>query len=60
MRYVLARLDEYYAVRAYRIYVTDGMRILCGGGERYADLLKPPENRSADDIIGNIREKLGG
>ena len=40
------------------MYVTDGLKILGGLNIRYADIFKPEEKRSADEIIGGISEKL--
>ena len=55
---------------AYRAYVTDSIKIACentakfAGGSymnrRYIDIVNPPpeETRTADDIIGLMRQKL--
>lgn len=43
--------------------MTDGLKVLGGLNIRYADLFKPDEERSADDIISGISgqlAKLGG
>ena len=40
------------------MYVTDGLKVLGGLNMRYADIFKVPDNRSPDDIIGNIKAKL--
>lgn len=54
------------------MYITDALRIIAentakqvGGSyikARYDEIVNPPkeETRSADEIIGNIRGKLGG
>ena len=61
MRYVLARSEEVSRERAYRIYVTDALRALCGSkSDRYADLFKPEDKRTPQEIIKGISEKLGG
>ena len=62
MRYVMARAEEMNRDRAYRIYVTDALRasLLAPSVERYADMFKPADTRTSEDIIGGIREKLGG
>ena len=78
MRYAIARYQSQQRDLAYRIYVTDCLRIitentaktalaLAGGKEevhvmaiRFADVFenKPVDNRTADDIIEGIRNKL--
>ena len=70
MRYVLARFEIYQRELAYRIYVTDALRVIgentakYGGGgyikARYADIINPtPEdNRTQEEIIAKIREGL--
>ena len=78
MRYAIARYNENQRELAYRIYVTDCLRIttenaaktvhaLTDGkaevhvmGIRFADVLenKPVDNRTADDIIDGIKNKL--
>lgn len=78
MRYATARFNQHQRDLAYRIYVTDCLRItsentaktvhaLTDGkaevhvmGIRFADVLenKPVDNRTADDIIEGIRNKL--
>lgn len=61
MRYVFARITHTEREETYRIFVTDGLNALLGGKNmRYADLLKPKDNRTAEDIISNIKEKIGG
>lgn len=47
--------------QAFRIYVTDALKILCGLNVRYADLFKPrPPEESAEEIIERMRRVLGG
>ena len=78
MRYVTARYNSFQREVAYRIYVTDCLRIttdntaktvhaLTDGkaevhvmGMRFFDVLenKPVDNRTADDIIDGIKNKL--
>lgn len=62
MRYVIARSEELNRERAYRIYVTDALKasLLGGKAERYEDLFKPTDTRSAEEIVSSIRKKLGG
>lgn len=66
----MARLSEQRKATAYRIYVTDALRIIAantakfGGGEfiisRYCDIIKPPpeETRTGEEIIAHILGKL--
>ena len=78
MRYAIARYQSQRRDLAYRIYVTDCLRIttentaktvhaLTDGkaevhvmGIRFADVLenRPVDNRTADEIIDGIRNKL--
>jgi hypothetical protein len=58
MRYVEARYNLYNRDLAYRIYVTDALKVLGGLNIRFADLFKPEETRTAGEIIGGIRDKL--
>ena len=70
MRYAIARYQSQQRDLAYRIYVTDCLRMnlectshLSGHQlnlARFADVYypKPVDNRTADDIIDGIREKL--
>ena len=58
MRYVIARCNQHQRDWAYRIYVTDGLKYLAGLNIRYADLFTPKETRTADEIIGGIKDKL--
>lgn len=43
---------------AYRYYITDALKILGGLNIRFADLFKPEETRTSDEIIGGIKDKL--
>lgn len=60
MRYVQARAEEQRRDRIYRIYVTDGLRIIGGLNERYVELLKTSaqDNRTAEEIKAHICAKL--
>jgi hypothetical protein len=58
MRYVLARCNQHQRDWTYRIYVTDSLKHLAGLNIRYADVFKPKETRTADEIIGGIKDKL--
>ena len=70
MRYAIARYQSQQRDLAYRIYVTDCLRIQLEciahmGGQkldidRFVDVYypKPIDNRTADDIIEGIRDKL--
>lgn len=49
--------------KLYRMYVTDALKEAHKLNIRYEDLLKPPEVRTAEEIISNIKgglERLGG
>jgi len=43
---------------AYRVYVTDALRALCGGGARYWELVRPQpepaETRTPEEIIERV------
>ncbi len=58
MRYVRARYRQFEREWAYRIYVTDGLKVLGGLNVRYADLFKPEEKRTAEEIISGISDRL--
>lgn len=61
MRYVLSRITYNAREETYRIFVTDGLRAVVGGnGMRYADLLKPQDTRTGEEIIDSIRAKMEG
>lgn len=58
MRYVTARYNQNQRDWAYRIYVTDGLKHLASLNIRYADLFKPEETRTADEVIDGMKDKL--
>ena len=70
MRYAIARYQSQQRDLAYRVYVTDCLRMslectahLSGHQlnlDRFADVYypKPVDNRTVDDIIEGIRNKL--
>lgn len=70
MRYIAARAEAAAKEEAYRIYVTQSLKLIAentakqvGGGyikASYADLIhpKPEETRTADEIIAHMKEKL--
>lgn len=70
MRYVMARYEREQRELAYRIYISDALRTISentakfgGGGYmkvRFADIImpRPEDDRTSDEIIGHIREKL--
>lgn len=63
MRYVMARIESEVNCQTYRIFVTDYLKgIGRFQGQRYieylADLKKPVETRSSEEIISNIKTKL--
>lgn len=71
MRYALARYIQHQRDVAYRIYVTDCLRILtentanmCEGSyisERYADIVNPKavDNRSGEEVVADIIQRAG-
>lgn len=71
MGYCLARYEQEQERKAYRIYVTDALRVIgentaryAGGGyiaERFADVLdrKPPDRRSLEEITAEIVARCG-
>ncbi len=63
MRYVKARLDTEYQDMTYRIFVTEYLKELGRfDGRTYRDVIaeyyEPIETRTADEIIGGIKNKL--
>ena len=71
MRYAIARFNHHQRDLAYRIYVTDCLRIIsentakmCGGSyitAKLADIInpKPAENRSGEEIAVDIIKRAG-
>ena len=58
MRYVKSRIEVQDREDAYRIYVTDVLKGYFGIEIRYADLWKPIDTRSAEEVIDNLKSKL--
>ena len=70
MRYVMARYEREQRELAYRIYISDALCKISentakfgGGGYmkvRFADIImpRPEDDRTSDEIISHIREKL--
>ena len=58
MRYAQARYEQYRRDWAYRVYVTDALKIIGGLNIRYADIFKPEETRTAEEIKSSISDKL--
>ena len=60
MRYVKARYRQDQRELADRIYVTDALKSRWGLNARYYDFIDdtPSDNRTADEVIGGIRQKL--
>lgn len=70
MRYVKAKAKKEAEEKAYRIYMSDGIRMIAAntgkyfGGtmpkNRFYDLIKetPVETRTSNEIIDGIRQKL--
>lgn len=71
MRYVAARLEHKHRETAYRIYITDALKVLSmntakfAGGEylteRYADQLKekPKDTRTGEEIVADVLRRGG-
>ena len=71
MRYVIARYQSQRRDSAYRIYVTDCLRIISentakmGGGSyitaKFADIInpKPVDNRTGEEIAADIIKRAG-
>lgn len=60
MRYVTARYKEKQRELAYRIYVTDALKVLGGLNARYYEYIDetPQDTRTADEVVDGIRHKL--
>lgn len=56
----VSAFSQFKREELYQIYVTDALKAIGGFGQRFADLFKPVEKRTADEIIDGIRRKLGG
>ena len=71
MRYAMARFNQHQRDLAYRIYVTDCLRILSentakvGGGSyitaKFSDIInpKPEDNRTGEEIAADIIKRAG-
>ena len=71
MRYVIARFNQHQRDLAYRIYVTDCLRIISentskmGGGSyitaKFADIInpKPVDDRTGEEIAADIIKRAG-
>lgn len=71
MRYVIARFNQHQRDLAYRIYVTDCLRIISentakmGGGSyitaKFPDIInpKPVDNRTGEEIAADIIKLAG-
>lgn len=71
MRYVLAQYRREQEDKAYRIYITDALRLISENtassvGDKYitarfADVIDPPEvdNRTCEDITADIISRCG-
>ena len=70
--YVFEAIKAYSKAEAYKVYVTDTLRLICentakfAGGMaptiRYKDLITPPEpevKKSAEDIIAEVNKNAG-
>ena len=71
LRYCVARLNERAKTEAYRIYVTDALRVVAENTARfasgnyikarYADMIEPKkqDNRTGDEIVTDIIKRAG-
>ena len=71
MRYAVARYKTYQREVAYRIYVTDCLRMMAENTarfakgtyvkKRYADFLQKPakDNRTGEEIVADVVKKAG-
>ena len=71
MRYAIARFNQHQRDLAYRIYVTDCLRIISentakmGGGSyitaKFADIInpKPVDNQTGEEIAADIIKRAG-
>lgn len=71
MRYAMARFNQHQRDLAYRIYVTDCLRIISentakmGGGSyitaKFADIInpKPVDDRTGEEIAADIIKRAG-
>ena len=71
MRYAIARFNHHQRDLAYRIYVSDCLRIIsentakmCGGSyitAKFADIInqKPVDNRTGEEISADIIKRAG-
>ena len=71
MRYAMARFNQHQRDLAYRIYVTDCLRIISentakmGGGSyitaKFADIInpRPADNRTGEEIAADIIKRAG-
>lgn len=71
MRYAMARFNQHQRDLAYRIYVTDCLRIIIentakmGGGSyitaKFSDIInpRPADNRTGEEIAADIIKRAG-
>ncbi len=58
MRYAGARWELYQRDEAYRIYVTDALKVVGHLNIRYIDYFKKTESRTGDEIIQDLKSGL--
>lgn len=60
MRYVVARVKKMWHDEAYRVYISDSLRILTHADMRYADMvgLVKQDSRTADEVISSVKGRL--
>ena len=62
MRYVVARVRKKWYDEAYRVYISDSLRIITRVDERYADMVgitsRAKDTRTADEVISSVKGRL--
>ena len=62
MRYVVARVKEKWHDEAYRVYISDSLRMITHADMRYADMVgitnRAKDTRTADEVISSVKGRL--
>lgn len=61
MKYLHAKLNMQICEKAYKVYVTDSLKLYLGLSDRYLDMIKPKkqDRRSGDEIAEDVIATLG-
>lgn len=52
-------MSENDRTEAYRIYMTDGIKVICGAERRYIDAFEEPEDPpDSAEVITSLRDRL--